>query len=83
VEPYTYFITYATVVSAYCYCILRRHPQNTTHMTDCTYLKYLHRLLRKHNFDFVRYNALKDEIMMIEHDLQRFKDPLDRFIGVP
>ncbi len=47
-------------------------------MSDYFYLKILHRLLRKHTFDIARYNALKDEIMMIEHNLQRLKDPLGK-----
>jgi hypothetical protein len=52
-------------------------------MSDYFYLKILHRLLRKKNFDLERYNALKNEIMIVEHDLQRLKDPLDRIIGTP
>jgi hypothetical protein len=49
-------------------------------MADYFYLKILHYLLRKNKFDIKRYNALKNEIMIIEHDLQRLKDPLDRII---
>jgi hypothetical protein len=65
---------------AYCYYILRRHDMKYLNMADYFYLKILHYLLRKNKFDIKRYNALKNEIMIIEHDLQRLKDPLDRII---
>lgn len=80
-EPFTYFISYSTVFLAYCYYVLRRHDMKYMNMADYMYLKILHRLFRKKNFDLERYNALKNEIMVIEHDLQRLKDPLDRIIG--
>jgi len=82
-EPFTYFISYSTVFMAYCYYVLRRHDMKYMNLSDYFYLKILHRLLRKKNFDLVRYNALKNEIMIVEHDLQRLKDPLDRIIGSP
>lgn len=82
-EPFTYFISYSAVFIAYCYYILRRHDMKYMNMADYMYLKILHRLLRKKNFDFARFNALKNEIMVVEHDLQRLKDPLDRIIGTP
>jgi hypothetical protein len=82
-EPFTYFISYSAVFMAYCYYVLRRHDMKYMNMADYFYLKILHRLLRKKNFDLARYNALKNEIMIVEHDLQRLKDPLDRIIGSP
>ncbi len=82
-EPFTYFISYSAVFMAYCYYVLRRHDMKYMNMSDYFYLKILHRLLRKKNFDLARYNALKNEIMIVEHDLQRLKDPLDRIIGTP
>ena len=82
-EPFTYFISYSTVFMAYCYYVLRRNDMKYMNMSDYFYLKILHRLLRKKNFDIARYNALKNEIMIVEHDLQRLKDPLDRIIGTP
>ncbi|CAF0885037.1 unnamed protein product [Adineta steineri] len=82
-EPFTYFISYSAVFMAYCYYILRRHDMKYMNMSDYFYLKILHRLLRKKNFDLARYNALKNEIMIVEHDLQRLKDPLDRIVGAP
>ena len=39
--------------------------------------------MRKKNFDLERFNMLKNEVMIIEHDLQRLRDPLDRIIGLP
>ena len=82
-EPFTYFISYSAVFIAYCYYVLRRHDMKYMNMADYMYLKILHRLLRKKNFDLARFNALKNEIMIVEHDLQRLKDPLDRIIGTP
>lgn len=82
-EPFTYFISYSAVFLAYCYYVLRRNDMKYMNMSDYFYLKILHRLLRKKNFDLERYNALKNEIMIVEHDLQRLKDPLDRIIGTP
>ncbi|CAF1336813.1 unnamed protein product [Rotaria magnacalcarata] len=80
-EPFTYFISYSAVFMSYCYYILRRNDMKYMNMSDYFYLKILHHLLRKKNFDLARYNVLKNEIMMVEHDLQRLKDPLDRIIG--
>lgn len=80
-EPFTYFISYSAVFMGYCYYILRRNDMKYMNMSDYFYLKILHRLLKKKNFDVTRYNALKNEIMIVEHDLQRLKDPLDRIIG--
>lgn len=82
-EPFTYFISYSAVFIAYCYYILRRNDMKYMNMADYMYLKILHRLLRKKNFDLDRFNALKNEIMIAEHDLQRLKDPLDRIVGSP
>jgi len=82
-EPFTYFISYSTVIMAYCYYVLRRNDMKYMNMSDHLYLKILHHLLRKKNFDLARFNALKNEIMIVEHDLQRLKDPLDRIIGTP
>ena len=82
-EPVTYFISFTTVFVSYCYYVLRRHDMKYMNMADYFYLKILHRLLRKKKFDLERYNALKTEVMLIEHDLQRLRDPLDRMIGLP
>jgi hypothetical protein len=75
-EPVTYFAGYGTAIVAYGYYLITRQEYIYPDVKDRSFLINFYRGCKKHQFDVIKYNDLKDRIAQIELDLKRLRDPL-------
>ncbi|ESO88982.1 hypothetical protein LOTGIDRAFT_203141 [Lottia gigantea] len=75
-EPVTYFITYGTSIAMFAYFVLCKHECNYGEVKDRQFLLKFYKEAQKKNFDIKKYNDLKNNIAIIESDIQRLRDPL-------
>uniref|UniRef100_A0AAF5DL13 EF-hand domain-containing protein n=1 Tax=Strongyloides stercoralis TaxID=6248 RepID=A0AAF5DL13_STRER len=77
-EPITYFATHSTVIGTFAYYLITRQPFEYSTLHGRTFSKKFHKLAKKYNFDYKKYNALKEHEKKINYDLERLRDPLNQ-----
>lgn len=80
-EPVTYFVTYATAMAGYAYYCITKQEYILEDVRDRQYLIAMHKKAKKQGLDLLKYNALRRQIVEIEEDLRRLRDPL--YLHVP
>ncbi|XP_042185233.1 calcium uniporter regulatory subunit MCUb, mitochondrial [Oncorhynchus tshawytscha] len=75
-EPVTYFITYATSMGFLGYYILTKQELLYPDAKDRQFLHFFHKRAAMEHFDTHRYNALRDQLAMVESDLKRLRKPI-------
>lgn len=80
-EPVTYFVTYGTAMAGYAYYCVTKQEYLLEDVRDRQYLIAMHKKAKKQGLDLLQYNALRRQIVEIEEDLRRLRDPL--YLHVP
>ena len=80
-EPVTYFVTYGTAMAGYAYYCITKQEYILEDVRDRQYLIAMHKKAKKQGLDLLQYNALRRQIVEIEGDLRRLRDPL--YLHVP
>lgn len=80
-EPVTYFVTYGTAMAGYAYYCVTKQEYILEDVRDRQYLIAMHKKAKKQGLDLLQYNALRRQIVEIEEDLRRLRDPL--YLHVP
>ncbi|XP_076145604.1 calcium uniporter regulatory subunit MCUb, mitochondrial-like isoform X1 [Alosa pseudoharengus] len=87
-EPVTYFITYTWSMGLLAYFLLTQQGNNQQPVSvanqefmyadakDRHFLSRLHRAAAREGFDITRYNKLKEEVLQVENDLRRLRNPI-------
>lgn len=75
-EPVTYFVTYGTAMAGYAYYCITKQEYILEDVRDRQYLLAMHKKAKKHGLDLLQYNTLRRQIVEIENDLRRLRDPL-------
>lgn len=73
VEPISYFVSYAAVIGVYAYFVLTRKEYDYETASDRIFLRHFHRNASKNRLDVNRYNELKNQIFILENDLNNAK----------
>lgn len=74
-EPVTYFVTYGTSMAMYAYFVLTREDCNYPEVRNRSHLLTFHRESNKKKFDVHQYNAKKDQLAKLEHELKLLQSP--------
>ncbi|CEF60822.1 Calcium uniporter protein, mitochondrial [Strongyloides ratti] len=77
-EPVTYFATFSTVLGSCAYYLTTRQPFEYDTLHGRIFYKKFHKLAKKYNFDYNKYNFLKELEKKINYDLERLRDPLNQ-----
>uniref|UniRef100_A0A0N4Z304 Calcium uniporter protein n=1 Tax=Parastrongyloides trichosuri TaxID=131310 RepID=A0A0N4Z304_PARTI len=77
-EPVTYFATFSTVLGSCAYYLTTRQPFEYDTIHGRIFYKHFHKLAKKYNFDYIKYNKLKEQEKKINYDLDRLRDPLNQ-----
>lgn len=80
-EPVTYFVTYGTAMAGYAYYCVTKQEYILEDVRDRQYLIAMHKKAKKQGLDLLQYNSLRRQIVEIEEDLRRLRDPL--YLHVP
>lgn len=80
-EPVTYFVTYGTAMAGYAYYCITKQEYILEDVRDRQYLIAMHKKAKKQGLDLLQYNALRRQIVEVEEDLRRLRDPL--YLHVP
>lgn len=80
-EPVTYFVTYGTAMAGYAYYCVTKQEYILEDVRDRQYLIAMHKKAKKQGLDLLQYNALRRQIVEVEEDLRRLRDPL--YLHVP
>lgn len=80
-EPVTYFVTYGTAMAGYAYYCVTKQEYILEDVRDRQYLIAMHKKAKKHGLDLIKYNTLRRQIVEVEDDLRRLRDPL--YLHVP
>lgn len=75
-EPVTYFVTYGTAMAGYAYYCITKQEYILEDVRDRQYLIAMHKKAKKHGLDLIKYNQLRRQIVDVEEDLRRLRDPL-------
>ncbi|ESO88981.1 hypothetical protein LOTGIDRAFT_182866, partial [Lottia gigantea] len=81
-EPITHFVTYGATIAMFFYFVLCKHEYHYVEVKDRQFLLKFYKEAQKKNFDIKKYNDLKDNIALIESDIQRLRDPLQLHLPV-
>lgn len=72
----TYFVTYGTAMACYAYFVLTKQDYLLPDVRDRQFLLTFHKRAKRDVWDVDRYNDLRDNIVAVERDLRRLRDPL-------
>uniref|UniRef100_A0A0K0FJ33 Calcium uniporter protein n=1 Tax=Strongyloides venezuelensis TaxID=75913 RepID=A0A0K0FJ33_STRVS len=77
-EPVTYFATFSTILGTCAYYLTTRQPFEYDTLHGRIYYKKFHKLAKKYDFDYIKYNSLKNQEKKLNYDLERLRDPLNQ-----